>query len=65
MILSRRKDTEYDRIMTETFSKVSKKNFDGTVEETCDEVLEEIRKRYHLLDTDKKSISDDEARKSR
>ncbi len=65
MILDMAKDQKYKRIMTKAFEKINEENFDCTIEESCDEVLQELKQRYHLLDRSGESIDDSAALASR
>lgn len=65
MILDMAKDKNYERIMTDAFEKINGDDFAGTVEQTCDEVLQELKQRYHLIDRSGKSIDDSAALESR
>lgn len=65
MILDMAKDKKYKRIMTKAFDKMCEEDFDGTIEESCDEVLQELKQRYDLLDRSGKSIDDSAALGSR
>ncbi len=66
MILDMAKDQKYKRIMTKAFEKMyEEEDFDSTIEESCDEVLRELKQRYHLLDRSGKSIDDSTALGSR
>ena len=65
MILDMTKDKNYERIIIDAFEKISGEDFDGTVEETCNEVLQELKQRYLLVDRSGKSIDDRAAFESR
>lgn len=65
MILDMTKDKNYERIMTKAFEEIDDDDFAGTVEQTCDEVLQELKQRYHLIDRSGKSIDDSAALGSR
>ena len=50
IILDMTKDENYDRIMTEAFRELDGEEYDGTVEEIGDRVLQALNEKYHLVD---------------
>ncbi len=61
MIFDMTKDKNYERIMIEAFDKMDSDDFAGTVEQTCGEVLRELKQSYHLVDRFGESIDDSAA----
>lgn len=64
IILDMTKDENYDRIMTEAFRELDGEEYDGTVEEMGDRVLQALKEKYHLVDRNGEPIDDEAALQS-
>lgn len=57
-------DPNYKKIMTEAFDRFDGEEYDGTVEEMAQFILQSLKRKYHVVDKNGASINDNEALKS-
>eukprot|EP00985_Skeletonema_marinoi_P021442 scaffold13162_cov171-Skeletonema_marinoi.AAC.3 len=61
IILDMTKDEHFERIMKEAFKELDGEEYDGTVEEMGDRVLQALKEKYHLVDRNGEPIDDEAA----
>ena len=64
IVLNKQLDQNYAKVMNKVFEELDGVEYNGTVEEMGDKVLQALKQKYHLVDKDGDPIDDEDALQS-
>ena len=64
IVLNKQLDQNYAKVMNKVFEELDGVEYNGTVEEMGDKVLQALKQKYHLVDKDGDPIDDEAALQS-